>query len=59
MSAWYRTPDGRLPQNHQPASLGEDITAVLLVLALSCASVLGWAVLSWVLLLLTGWSLWS
>jgi hypothetical protein len=59
MSAWYRTPDGRLPQNHQPASLGEDVTVVLIALGLSVLSIAGWSVIAWVIWLCTGWSLFS
>jgi uncharacterized membrane protein YhdT len=43
----------------QPASLAEDARLVLLVLVLSVASLIGWAVAAWVIGSLTGFSLFS
>jgi hypothetical protein len=53
-----RTPAQPIPDDY-PFSLAEDARLVLLVLVLSVASLIGWAVAAWVIGSLTGFSLFS
>jgi hypothetical protein len=56
--SWRHTPAQPIP-DQVPFSLAEDARLVLLVLVLSVASLIGWAVSAWVIGSLTGFSLFS
>jgi hypothetical protein len=55
---WKHVPAQPIP-DQVPFSLAEDARLVLLVLVLSVASLIGWAVSAWVIGSLTGFSLFS